>query len=174
MWNKDEQEGSAAMPGQQQNTPRATTRIGPSVAIRGTLKGAEDLHLEGRVDGEILAPKNRVVIGQGGAIKANVSASVIEVQGKVTGDLIGGERVVVAATGHVHGNIKAPRVSLENGAQFKGAIDMDPAEAPAATKPAAVKPAPVERTPVERKGPKPADGPAVLPAEGSKANATNS
>jgi cytoskeletal protein CcmA (bactofilin family) len=164
MWNKDEQEGSVAVPGHQQSTSRAATRIGPSVAIRGTVKGAEDLHLEGRVDGEILAPKNRVVIGQGGAIKADVSASVIEVQGEVTGDLNGGERVVVAATGNVHGNIKAPRVSLENGAQFKGSIDMDPAEAPAPAKPA----------PVERKGPKPADAPAVLPVEGSKAKASNS
>jgi cytoskeletal protein CcmA (bactofilin family) len=165
MWNKDEQEGSPAMPGQQQQTSRAATRIGPSVTIHGTVKGAEDLHLEGRVEGEILAPKNRVVIGKGGAIKANVGASVIEVEGEVTGDLHGGERVVVAATGNVHGNIKAPRVSLENGAQFKGSIDMDPAEVPAAAKPAPV---------VERKGPKPADGPAVLPAEGSKANVSSS
>ena len=164
MWNKDDQEGSAAGPAPQYNPQRAATRIGPSVAIRGTVKGGEDLYLEGRVDGEILAPKNRVVIGKSGKIKADVSASVIEVEGEVTGDLTGSERVLVAATGNVHGNIKAPRVSLENGAQFKGSIDMDPAEAAAVVKPAAS----------ERKGPKPADGLAVMPVEGSKANVRNS
>ena len=164
MWNKDDQEGSAAVPGTQSNAPRAATRIGPSVSIRGTVKGGEDLYLEGRVDGEILAPKNRVVIGKSGRIKADVSASVIEVEGEVTGDLTGSERVVVAATGNVHGNIKAPRVSLENGAQFKGSIDMDPAETPPVVKSAAS----------ERKGPKPADGLAVMPVEASKANARTS
>lgn len=164
MWNKDDHEGSAAVPGTERQARRSATRIGGSVAIRGTVRGGEDLHLEGRVDGEILAPKNRVVIGKGGKIKGDVSASVIEVEGDVTGDLNGSERVVVAATGNVHGNIKAPRVSLENGAQFKGSIDMDPAEAPAVVKPAAS----------ERKGPKPADGLAVMPVEGPKANASNS
>jgi cytoskeletal protein CcmA (bactofilin family) len=163
MWNKDEVEGSVGSQGTPHNTQRAATRIGPSVAIRGTVKGGEDLHLEGRVDGEILAPKNRVVIGKGGKIKADVHASVIEVQGEVRGDLSGSERVVVSATGNVNGNIKAPRVSLENGAQFKGSIDMDPAEAPVVAKPAAS----------ERKGPRPADGPGAA-VESPKANASNS
>ncbi len=164
MWNKDEYEAPVTVPGTQHNAPRAATRIGPSVVIHGTVSGGEDLHLAGRVDGEILAPKNRVVIGKGGKIKGDVSASVIEVEGDVTGDLNGSERVVVAATGNVHGNIKAPRVSLENGAQFKGSIDMDPAEAPAVVKPVAT----------ERKGPRSADAPAVMPAESPKANISSS
>lgn len=160
MWNKEDEQGSMPAPTAPQSASPSTTRIGSSVAIRGTVQGAEDLHLEGRVEGEVSAPKNRVVIGKGGRIQANVEANVIEVEGQVVGDLNGGERVVVSATGNVKGNIKAPRVSLENGAQFKGSIDMDPAGSSSATKPAQV----------ERKGPKAAEPAAIATPKANTAN----
>ena len=140
MWNKDEQQSqsqgqSGSRPGSESappSSPRAQsasgeqTRIGPSVALRGTLQCEEDLRIEGRVEGEISVPNHRVVIGSSGHVEADVRGRVVEVDGRVVGDLVGSERVVVAASGNVEGNIKAPRVSLENGAQCKGSIDMDP------------------------------------------------
>ena len=61
-------------------------------------------------------------------VSANVTAKNITIQGTVKGDIHGNEKVVIAKTGNVRGNIVAPRVTLEDGAVFKGSIDMDPGE----------------------------------------------
>lgn len=168
MWNKDEQSSQSSQskspsPSRSTSEPEAPasprsqspsgelTRIGPSVSLRGTLRCEEDLRIEGRLQGEVSVPEHRVVIGSTGRVEADVRGRVVEVEGRVVGDLVGTERVVVAASGNVEGNIKAPRVSLENGAQFKGSIDMDPG----ATSEAAA----------QRKGPKQA--PAATPSGSS-------
>ena len=116
------------------------------------------------MDGGVSNPSHRVIVGKSGRVKADVSARIIEVEGSVVGDLNGSERVVVAATGKVRGNIKAPRVSLENGAQFKGSIDMDPASVESAG----------QSLGPGRKGPKPADPAAISSETGPKANASSS
>ena len=103
------------------------TRIGASVTLDGDLRCEEDLRLDGRIKGTVSVPHHRVLISSTGKVTANVFARVIEVEGQVWGDLEGAERVVIKTTGNVVGNLRAPRVSLENGAQFKGVIDMDQA-----------------------------------------------
>jgi cytoskeletal protein CcmA (bactofilin family) len=144
MWNKDEQ-GPPSTPAPQPGpNGSGRTRIGSSVALKGTVKADEDLILEGELNGSIKVAGHKVTVGRKGRVKADVSARVIEVEGSVVGDLTGSERVVVTANGTVEGNIKAPRVSLENGAQFKGSIDMDPASVETTAQPA-------------RKGPKAAE-----------------
>jgi len=107
--------------------------IGPGIQINGDIRGKENLVIEGRVEGTIQLASNQVDIGPGGQVKANVSAKVIRISGKVRGDLDGSEKVIISNTGNVHGNIKAPRLTLEDGAIFKGSIDMDPGEAPVKT-----------------------------------------
>jgi cytoskeletal protein CcmA (bactofilin family) len=102
--------------------------IGPGIRINGDISGDENLLIEGRVEGKILLESNNVDIGQGGKVKADISARVIRVSGEVRGDLDGVEKVIISRTGNVHGNIKAPRMTLEDGAIFKGSIDMDPGE----------------------------------------------
>jgi len=169
MWNKDE-ETTPSQPSVPPSSPsRKQTRIGATVTLQGTLKAEEDLYLEGRLDGEITVASHQVTVGKNGRVKADVNARIIEVEGRVIGDLNGSERVVVAATGNVVGNIKAPRVSLENGAQFRGSIDMDPASGQSRNEPTAV----------ARKGPKPAEavapGAEVLSASSkTKASVANS
>ena len=81
--------------------------------------------MQGRVEGTINLPHHRVVIGTEGRVLANVHAAEVEVHGNVEGDIRGDEHVAVSATGDVVGNISAPRVSLADGARFRGAIDMD-------------------------------------------------
>ena len=100
--------------------------IGSSIKIKGEIIGAEDILIEGELEGQVSFPENMVVIGESGKLEANVSAKVIKVNGQVSGDLHGKEQVVVHASGHVRGNIVAPRVTLEDGAKLKGTIDMDP------------------------------------------------
>lgn len=100
--------------------------IGASIRIKGELSGEEDLVIQGHVEGTIEVKKNNLTVGAQGSVKANVRAKIISVEGKVEGDLLGEERIVIKQSGDVRGNIIAPRVSLEDGAKFKGSIDMEP------------------------------------------------
>lgn len=100
--------------------------IGKSIVIKGDVTGEESLVIEGRVDGTIHLKNNDLTVGQSGRVNANVTANVVRIDGEVTGDIVGLEKVVVTKTGRVHGNIVGPRVTLEDGAKFKGSIDMDP------------------------------------------------
>ncbi|MBV1904704.1 MAG: polymer-forming cytoskeletal protein, partial [Pseudomonadales bacterium] len=63
-----------------------------------------------------------------GKVTADIMAKVVKIEGEVTGDIAGDEKVVISSTGRVRGNIVAPRMTLEDGAKFKGSIDMDPEE----------------------------------------------
>ncbi|MCB1844788.1 MAG: polymer-forming cytoskeletal protein, partial [Halioglobus sp.] len=71
-------------------------------------------------------------VGESGRVTADITARVVKIEGEVTGDITGSEKVVIARSGNVRGNIVAPRVTLEDGAIFKGSIDMDPGETVAA------------------------------------------
>ena len=100
--------------------------IGRSIRIDGDLQGDEDLRIEGDVNGTVQLRNNTLTIGQEGKIRANVYAKSITVDGLMEGDLYGSEQVSIRGNAQVRGNITAPRVSLEDGAKFKGAIEMDP------------------------------------------------
>ena len=97
--------------------------IGPSISVKGEITGAEDLLVEGFVEGTVNLKQNEVTVGKSGRVNANVYGRVIHVEGEVTGDCYGAEQVIVHKSGHVKGNIAAPRVTLEDGARLKGAID---------------------------------------------------
>ena len=103
--------------------------IGPSIVIKGEVTGEEDLLIEGQVEGTIHLNGNEVSVGGTGEVNADIHAKVIKIDGKVAGDMTANEKVVISKSGNVHGNIVAPRVTLEDGAIFKGSIDMDPAGA---------------------------------------------
>lgn len=104
---------------------RSSTVIGPSVKIQGDIISDEDLIIEGQVEGTITCNAHTVTIGKNGTLKANVSAKDVTVNGSLEGNISGIEKVLVTASGVVRGNIVAPRVILEDGARFKGSIDMD-------------------------------------------------
>lgn len=108
------------------STTKTAAMIGPSIRIKGDLVGEEDLIIEGTVEGTINLHNNALTIGENGRIHANLHATIIIVEGELCGDLFGSEKVVIRKTGNVKGNITAPRVTLEDGALFKGSIEMDP------------------------------------------------
>jgi len=107
------------------------TMIGSTVVIDGNITSAEDLIIEGKVSGTITATGHEVTVGQAGQLNANISAKTVRIEGRVEGDISGGEKVIISKTRNVLGNIDAPRVTLEDGAKFKGSIEMDPDEQPA-------------------------------------------
>ena len=102
--------------------------IGPSIKIKGEVTGDEDLLIQGSVEGTIELSDNEVTVGQSGQVAADIQAKTIRIDGSVTGDISGNEKVVITKSGNVRGNIVAPRVTLEDGAIFKGSIDMDPGD----------------------------------------------
>jgi cytoskeletal protein CcmA (bactofilin family) len=110
---------------------RNTAMIGPNITIKGTVSGDEDLLIQGRVEGTISLGQYEVSIGESAEVTANIQAKAVKIDGEVTGDITGTEKVVISKSGNVRGNIVAPRVTLEDGAIFKGSIDMDPGEASA-------------------------------------------
>jgi cytoskeletal protein CcmA (bactofilin family) len=102
--------------------------IGPSIVIKGTVTGDEDLLIQGRVEGTVDLDSHVVSVGQSGRVLADINAKAVNIDGEVSGDITGHEKVVISKSGNVRGNIVAPRVTLEDGAIFKGSIDMDPGE----------------------------------------------
>ena len=101
--------------------------IGRSIRINGDLSGDEDLRIEGDVSGTVELKNSALTIGKEGKVKAGVYAKSIAVDGETTGDLYATERVSIHVNARVQGNIIAPKVSIEEGAHFKGSIEMDPA-----------------------------------------------
>lgn len=107
-------------------TPSTKERalIGSSIKIEGNLSGGEDLFVEGRVKGKIDLDQHSVTIGTNGQIKADIHGRSIDVMGEVAGNLYGSEQIILRKSSKVRGDLFAPRISLEDGADFKGSIDM--------------------------------------------------
>jgi len=102
----------------------STVNIGKSVVIKGELSGSEDLTIEGAVEGKIELRQNLLTIGPNAKIKAQVFAKTVVVEGHVQGNISAGERIDIRDKGVVEGNLAAPRVSIADGAQFRGSVDM--------------------------------------------------
>jgi len=100
--------------------------IGPGIHINGDISGDESLIIEGRVDGKVRLDSHQVEVGQNGCVNADITAKLVKIAGEVRGDVTGTEKVIILRSGNVRGNIVAPRMTLEDGAIFKGSIDMDP------------------------------------------------
>ena len=117
--------GGGWSPSETFNTRNAAV-IGATIRIKGEISGEENLLIEGNVSGSVALNGHDLTIGQKGTVEADLTAKTVKVEGQVTGDIQGEEKVIITQTGRVRGNITAPRVTLEDGAKFKGAIDMDP------------------------------------------------
>src|SRR5208337_3296717 len=111
--------------------PAATTTttadqatIGKSLVIKGEVTGSESLYIDGRVEGSISLAGNRVTIGRNGVVAANINAREIVVLGKVRGNLTASDRVDIRSDGSLTGDVVAARISIEDGAFFKGGIDI--------------------------------------------------
>lgn len=98
--------------------------IGRSIYIRGEVTGEEDLVIQGRVEGSIRLDNHRVTIGPDGDVEASITGRVVVVEGKVLGNIRSEEQVVLRATARVQGDITSPRLVLEDGARFRGGVDM--------------------------------------------------
>ena len=98
--------------------------IGKSVIIKGELSGSEDLYLDGEVEGNIDLHNHNLVLGPNGRVRANVSAKEVVIHGKVDGNVSGVDKVELKKTAVLNGDISTQRIVIEDGAFFKGSIDI--------------------------------------------------
>ncbi|HEX6135542.1 MAG TPA: polymer-forming cytoskeletal protein [Longimicrobiales bacterium] len=134
MWKKEEMPEPMATPRREappsyertapgkSSDERAT--IGRSITIHGEVTGDEDLLIQGRVDGSVNLKQHAITVGPEGEVKADITARVITVEGTVKGNLKAQEQAVLRSSAVVEGDITAPRVVLEDGARFRGGVDM--------------------------------------------------
>lgn len=108
------------------STPSTSPAVlGNTVSIKGEITGSEDLIINGVVQGSVALGGFIVTIGTEGRVTADLYASEVEVEGSVEGDIVADDKITIRANGVVSGNIKAPRIVLEEGCQFKGSVAMD-------------------------------------------------
>lgn len=98
--------------------------IGKSVLIKGELSGSEDLYLDGEVEGSVDLKQHSLTVGPHGRVRANIRAREVIVHGKVEGNIQGDEKVELKKSAVLVGDISTQRITIEDGAYFKGAIDI--------------------------------------------------
>jgi cytoskeletal protein CcmA (bactofilin family) len=113
---------AAAAPGAIPTGEQAT--IGKSLVVKGEVSGSESLYIDGKVEGAINLPGNRVTVGRNGQVAANIMAREIVVLGKVRGNCQASDRIDIRSEGSLTGDVIAARISIEDGAFFKGGIDI--------------------------------------------------
>jgi cytoskeletal protein CcmA (bactofilin family) len=98
--------------------------IGKGLFLKGEITGSDSLFIDGRVEGAINLPGSRVTLGRNGQVGANISAREVVVSGKVRGNVTATDRIHIRAEGALNGDVAAARISIEDGAYFKGGIDI--------------------------------------------------
>ncbi len=130
---------------------RGQASIGKSLKIKGTITGTEDLYIDGQIEGTIRLEQNSLTIGPNGDVDADVFAKDIVIEGKVTGNVKAGDRIDIRKTGSLNGDLSAARIVIEDGAVFRGSVDIVKPEPPAPK--AVASTPPVAKPPVAEKSP---------------------
>ena len=98
--------------------------IGKSVSIKGELSGSEDIYVDGQVEGSIQLGGNNLTIGPNGRVRANISAKNVTVGGTLEGNILASERTEFRKTAIANGDVQTKRIAIEDGAFFKGKLEI--------------------------------------------------
>lgn len=124
IFRREEESESPAGRSTRETSPSATaTHVAPGSSIVGRIEGATDVVIDGHLDGEVVID-GRVRVGAGGRVEGRLEAALVEVGGEVDGDIQGHERIILTTSARLHGDLEAPRVVIEEGAFFKGRVNM--------------------------------------------------
>lgn len=104
--------------------PRGVAAIGKSVKIKGEIFSREDLYLDGEIEGTVEVPEHRLTVGPHGRLQAGVKAREVVVLGSVNGNVEASEKIDIRKEARLVGDIKTGRIIIEDGAYFKGSIDI--------------------------------------------------
>ena len=102
---------------------RTAAWIGKALRIEGRIVSAENLTIDGRVEGTIEVGDHTLNIGPGATVKADLIAKTVTISGEVTGNVTASERVLLQPTGSVDGDITTPRLVMAEGAVIKGRVE---------------------------------------------------
>jgi cytoskeletal protein CcmA (bactofilin family) len=105
-------------------SPMDQANIGRTLVIKGDISGAESLFIDGRVEGSISFPENRVTVGRNGNVAANITAKEVVIMGKVQGNVECADRLDVRSEGVLSGDVITHRISIEEGAILKGGVEV--------------------------------------------------
>jgi cytoskeletal protein CcmA (bactofilin family) len=111
---------------------RSAARLGSSIEIKGQVTGSEDLQIDGKVHGPISLQGHELTIGPAAQVTSEVHAGDVVAHGKIVGNVHARGRVDIKKDGSIIGDISCARISIEDGAHFKGRIEIDPAKSQAA------------------------------------------
>ena len=114
------------------STSRSSARLGASIEIKGQVTGDEDLQIDGKVQGPISLRGHELIVGSTAQLNSEIHAGEVVVSGKVVGNVHARGRVDIKKDGSVTGDISTARISIEDGAHFKGRIEIDPAKSQSA------------------------------------------
>jgi len=114
------------------STSRSSARLGASIEIKGQVTGDEDLQIDGKVQGPISLRGHELTVGPNAQLNSEIHAGEVVVSGKVVGNVHARGRVDIKKDGSVTGDISTARISIEDGAHFKGRIEIDPTKSQAA------------------------------------------
>ncbi len=122
--------------------------IGKSVVIKGQIYSREDLVIDGEVEGSVEANENKIVVGPNGRVNAGVKAREVVVHGAIKGNVEAGEKIDIRREAKLVGDIKTQRIVIEDGAYFKGSVDIQRPDAAKASAAAAAGQQQPQRVPV--------------------------
>lgn len=105
-------------------SPMDQATIGRSLVIKGEVSGSESLFIDGRVEGSLNFPDNRVTVGRNGNVAANITAKEVVIMGKVQGNVVCEDRLDIRSEGLLSGDVVTHRISVEEGAILKGGVEV--------------------------------------------------
>lgn len=111
---------------------RSSARLGSSLQIKGEITGSEDLQIDGIVEGPISLDGHDLIVGSTAQLHSEIHAGEVVVCGKLVGNVRAQGRVEITKDGSITGDLSCARISIEDGAHFKGRIEIDPAKSKAA------------------------------------------
>jgi cytoskeletal protein CcmA (bactofilin family) len=123
---------AGAAPQRPSSTTQGIAVIGKAMVIKGQIKSREDLHVEGHVDGSVELRDCRLTVGPNGRVGAGAKAREVEVLGIVNGDVDASKKITIRKGGRLVGDLRTPGIVIEDGAYFKGRIEIVNSEEPAA------------------------------------------
>lgn len=103
--------------------------IGKAMVIKGHIRSRENMHVDGEVEGTLELSNSRLTIGPNGKVAANASAREVEVIGSITGDVEATQKITIRKGGRLIGDLRTPGIVIEDGAYFKGKIEIGNSEA---------------------------------------------
>jgi cytoskeletal protein CcmA (bactofilin family) len=119
---------STYTPVKSSSAPIEQASIGRSLVIKGEVSGGESLYIDGRIEGTINIPEHRVTIGRNGVVSADVNAREVVIMGKVNGNVICSDRLDIRSEGSVTGDVVTQRISVEDGANLRGSVQVQASE----------------------------------------------